>query len=836
MRLPHASLLMSVILLFSCSDTETTVRQEGESCASAIMLTGGQGKSSNASSGNDEQGCSEGLSCIDEICQSDADGDHIPDGEDNCRTVPNQDQSDADRDGVGDSCEEPNNGQTNNGQNNGSNNGTNNEVCLEECQCLKASKTWCPADQGGNCCENSDACLFQICVTPGEECDEDNPCERGFFCEPTLNKCIPNEIDPNSCTFLPPVGKFDPVEAYKWEGSPDDSEFDQVMMMPVVANLTDDNNDGKINEEDIPDIVFSTFKGNGYSRPGVLRVINGADATDHWTSTSLAEPFMVLGATTPAIGDLENDGIPEIIVQASTGGVYALTNEGVIKWHNETAIGNGFGGPSIANLDHKGNAEIITGRNILSATGETICTFEDGATNIPIALDLDDDGIQEVVVGKTAYKLINADAVDGSGCALFSVPGFSGFTAAADLDNDGLPEIVSVENGNLVFYDNDLSEISRQKIPVDLVRIADIFGADCSSAGVCSTNSDCTNPNRCYEGECIHRNCSPGGGPPTIADFDGDGQPEIGIAARWYYLVYESDGSVTWAHKTKDFSSAVTGSSVFDFEGDGKAEVVYNDEAFLRVYSGEGTGRDDDNDGFNDSKILLEIENTSGTLFENPVIVDVDNDGSAEIVVSANDYAFSFEGETFGSKGIRIFKDVENKWVGTRKIWNQHSYHVTNVNEDTSIPLQEMSNWKSPGLNNYRQNVQGGNLQNAPNFVASVEANGQTCQATGLVIRVTIKNEGSIGVRIGALSTTIFAGLEGRTRTAIATLTNALPLAPGAMETQEYIWMVPDTFIGQKLDIEVKADHDMDGKGRHNECNEDDNAAITLGVLCGVIQ
>jgi hypothetical protein len=58
------------------------------------------------------------------------------------------------------------------------------------------------------------------------------------------------------------------------------------------------------------------------------------------------------------------------------------------------------------------------------------------------------------------------------------------------------------------------------------------------------------------------------GGPPTVADFDGDGAPEIGVAGGTSYAVYDGDGTVQWSRPTQDISSAITGSSVFDFNGD----------------------------------------------------------------------------------------------------------------------------------------------------------------------------------------------------------------------------------------------------------------------------
>ena len=60
---------------------------------------------------------------------------------------------------------------------------------------------------------------------------------------------------------------------------------------------------------------------------------------------------------------------------------------------------------------------------------------------------------------------------------------------------------------------------------------------------------------------------------------------------------------------------------MFDFEGDGRAEILYNDELFFRVYDGR-TGA-----------LLVQQANPSTTLFEYPVVADIDNDGRAEVVI-----------------------------------------------------------------------------------------------------------------------------------------------------------------------------------------------------------
>ena len=107
-----------------------------------------------------------------------------------------------------------------------------------------------------------------------------------------------------------------------------------------------------------------------------------------------------------------------------------------------------------------------------------------------------------------------------------------------------------------------------------------------------------------------------GGGPPTIADYDGDGAPEVGVAGRNVYAMFDGDGALVWQRPTQDLSSGITGSAVYDFEGDGLADVVYADETNLWVFSGPDGG----------VKLQFEAHN-SNTLLEYPVIADVDNDG-----------------------------------------------------------------------------------------------------------------------------------------------------------------------------------------------------------------
>lgn len=125
--------------------------------------------------------------------------------------------------------------------------------------------------------------------------------------------------------------------------------------------------------------------------------------------------------------------------------------------------------------------------------------------------------------------------------------------------------------------------------------------------------------------------------------------------------------------------------TAFDFLGDGIAEAMDADETQLFVFDGMGSA-------------LLTAPRQSGTGLEYPVVADIDNDGSAEILVVSN---FQTPG---GSPAVQAIRDVDDRWIQARRIWNQHTYHVSNVREDGTIPTIEPRSWDQ--LNTFRTNAQ----------------------------------------------------------------------------------------------------------------------------------
>ena len=445
-------------------------------------------------------------------------------------------------------------------------------------------------------------------------------------------------VDP-ACATEPQQGMFNPVVEWHKDSWAMGASSKASVTTPVVAQITDDNGDGKIDPDDLPDVIFITYTDTS----GWIRAVSGDGAKE---LLSISSPNFSRNQSISA-ADIDGDGIVELVTKADDQKVYAYKHDGTLKW-TSASLGAHTGiydsTVSISDMNGDGAPELVCGRAILDNNGVILGTGQFGTgkpanndnadASMSFAVDLDGDGEQEVVVGNALYNMAGA-AKWNNGLA-------DGFPAIIDLELDGQPEIVVVYNGKV-------------------------------------------RTQRHSDGSVVWDVPVPGGrgGPPTVADFDGDGMPEIGIAGGSKYSVFDTDGAVLWSVTTQDASSAITGSSVYDFEGDGVADVVYGDEINLYVFSG------------NDGTVKLKYApHNSGTRLEMPVIADLDADGQVEIAFVSEPYGGS------NYQGLTVLGDADKSWRPGRKIWNQHAYHITNVNEDGTVPKQADLNWLT--YNNFR--------------------------------------------------------------------------------------------------------------------------------------
>ncbi|MBR6440797.1 MAG: VCBS repeat-containing protein, partial [Bacteroidales bacterium] len=194
-------------------------------------------------------------------------------------------------------------------------------------------------------------------------------------------------------------------------------------------------------------------------------------------------------------------------------------------------------------------------------------------------------------------------------------------------------------------------------------------------------------------------------GIPQIGDLDNDGYPEIcfvagglaGVQSSVYDSIYAlkynpvaAGGGleVFWSMVHSDQSGS-TGLTMFDFNQDGLVELVYRDEWNLHIINGSlihhETGAT-----LTQPYDLATYACGSATVFEYPVVADIDKDGSAEIVVTGTTPSSSIIYEQSGH--IYIFKSGGAAWAPAREVWNQYLYYVTNVNKDLTIPLYQFDN------------------------------------------------------------------------------------------------------------------------------------------------
>lgn len=404
------------------------------------------------------------------------------------------------------------------------------------------------------------------------------------------------------------TGGFDPV--VEWQSA----EVGPLCLGPVVAPLDGDA---------IPDIVavgcdlsVVAMSGDG---SGIL--------WRHAQSVSV-----------PAIGDLDGDGVVEVVV-ADNFSVRALdAATGVVVWQGPNVLdlySHQSGGLALADLDGDGLSEILAGPVVLSGLDGTLLgkgtvgrgsphPWEDGwvGASFPVAADLDGDGQQEVITGGGAFAL--------DGTTLWSTGAADGYPAIADFDGDGDPEIAVTAVGSVRLHAHDGSTIWSTPLTNEHV------------------------------------------GMPTVADFDGDGAPELVFTSETHLRMVDGDGAIVWELPVADWSGR-SGAVAFDFEGDGTIEVVYADEEDLYIL-----------DGATGAVRFRESGHASGTDSEAPVVADVDADGSAEIVYlqSWGDVA-----------GVTVVGDRENSWMPAATVWNQQAAWIDNAAADLTIPAHPNSSW-----------------------------------------------------------------------------------------------------------------------------------------------
>lgn len=760
----------------------------------------------------------------------------------------------------------------------------------------------CAVACGATCCRTGQRCYMDTCVAEAS-CTTNEDCPGDTYCAADASVCVPYGVPPSrtsdpSCLRIIPPGTFAPTVQCAFDEAPSGDPFPthlHVLTTPMVVDFAIGRGPDEPARPSIIAVFDDGVDGNSEEPTGVIRILDGATCAQR---AQLGTLQLVSHSSPPAVADLNMDGRPEIVAFQAGGGMVAFhydvtTSAWAVLWRTRLAdgtpsnpVGSGWSGPTIVDLDDDGIPEVIRNSNVYSNEGVLIdasmpSIADYSAGNLPVVIDVDRDGRLEYVTGQTLYEwnpttrrwVPDPIATTSNARGFVAVADFGLFPGAGSFARD-VPEVAVITSGTA---------------RVQTLDGTIVFGPIALPGGG-------------------------SGGPPTIGDFDGDGRPEFASAGGSSYTVFDLDclatpigeatgtcpsgrtDGVLWTQRSQDQSSNVTGSSIFDFEGDGAAEAVYGDECFLRVYSG-ATG-----------DVLFSQSRSSCTWYENPVIADLDGDFNAEIVIGDNyncgsaatgvncapfglgprntdplfaglrctenadclsnvcnegfcrctadtECCMGAECETsgfvcepppagtpgtgntcraarpIGTLGIRVYGDAADRWVNSRRIWNQHAYYVTNVSESGTVPRTSAmsSNWLDPALNNFRQNVQGDIVPGAsPDLTTS--GSPLFCDDTTANLQARVCNRGTEPVGSG-VTVGFFAGDPMAGGTPICTGSSVGNLAVGACEMVTCAWPDAPRDAPEALDVYVVAD----AENLAGECREGNNVTIFENVYCGAI-
>ena len=492
-----------------------------------------------------------------------------------------------------------------------------------------------------------------------------------FVTPPLPEPSIPDNIIESDCN--------GPLDGNAWDVTLIHSTPEVVASYaPVMA--------GDIDSNGVVDILISHFNGNNY-RTNTLDVYSGNDLSLQYRFNIQDSIYNTTGNYALCRYPLP-DGSQQgaIFVHSYDRKIRSYTIDGTLLNVSDRAT-SCEGMVSFADFNGDGFPEVYAGSDIFDAAtlkwlcsgpengnkGESYRGSAPGVVNshrcyyaMSLASNVLGDAKQELICGNTIYGV---NIISRTNPALNSITvnktitppnGYSqdGHVSLADFDLDGECEVLVTRNdtddhtmGTVYFYAYKPSngQIIFQKTV-----------------------------------QCL---CT---GYPLIGNIDDDPHPEIVFLEKqeswqpmyiycWRYTL-QSGLTTLWKHQHDD-SSGQTGITLFDFNQDDIMELVYRDSDNLRIINGSGKSHITGNDTIRPYNIYTRMM-AAGTGCEYPIVADVNGDGSAEILVSG---MLDQSANLPGVGGLHMFGNPGN-WAPARPVWNQYMYHVTNVNEDLTIP------------------------------------------------------------------------------------------------------------------------------------------------------
>lgn len=335
-------------------------------------------------------------------------------------------------------------------------------------------------------------------------------------------------------------------------------------------------------------ILFSYFKKLSFISITLIFVLSNSNVNASAKKLWSYRPLTGFVDTSPAVGDLDGDGVKDLVFCTVTGRVFALNSLGLRIWYKDV---------------------------------------KEPITTPPVIADIRNDGSLEVLVLTNNGNIICLNGSSGQLIWNYQLPSPINWgttsLVVSDFQNDGVKQIIAADNaGNLFCLKGD-GIVKWSKKFKDKFNTAPAIGQlnekEEKNILIGSDRSPliCFSPN----GKELWRvkGEKSSGSSPLIGDIDHDNIPEILVGTGKQFTLFNNSGKKLWSHKMRgEIHDAI---SFGDLDDDNKMEIIVADLLGDVV-------------ALNNMGSILWTSNIAKRVRRSATIADIDGDFKPEVLIA----------------------------------------------------------------------------------------------------------------------------------------------------------------------------------------------------------